>query len=99
MKGKTFTERLRLICAAQHENTRNALRFITHNDSLPLSVRYMAQFKLSALPKASVPNRLARRCIITGRARSIIKEFDISRIEFHRLARTDSLPGIVPSSW
>lgn len=99
MKGKTFTERLRLICAAQHEVTRNALRFITHNDSIPLSTRYVAQFKLSSLPKASVPNRLARRCILTGRARGIIKEFDISRIEFHRLARSNSLPGITPSSW
>jgi small subunit ribosomal protein S14 len=99
MKGKLLNDRLRRLMAYQNEIYRNSLRFVTHTDILPLSVRMVAQFKLDELPKATNLHHLTRRCILHGRGRNIIPEFNISRIVFRNMAMQGRLPGIRKSSW
>lgn len=99
MIGKSFTDRIRRLSVGQHEVMRNALKFVTHNESIPLTTRYVAQFRLNALPKASSYYRLSPRCVLTGRGHGFIKEFNISRIEFKRLAQEGKLADIQNSSW
>nr|QIQ23006.1 ribosomal protein S14 [Coleochaete scutata] len=55
--------------------------------------------KLAKLPRNSSRTRIRNRCIITGRSRSILKTFRISRIMFRTLASEGNLVGIRKSSW
>ena len=99
MKGKVANDRVRRLMAYQNELYRNSLRFVTHTESIPLPIRYVAQFKLDELPKATNILHLTRRCILAGRGRSIIPEFNISRIIFRQMASKGRLPGIQSSMW
>ncbi|MGE5429698.1 MAG: 30S ribosomal protein S14 [Syntrophomonadaceae bacterium] len=54
---------------------------------------------LQALPKNANPVRLHRRCLITGRARSVYRKFGVSRLVFREMALRGEIPGIKKSSW
>ncbi|TWT08095.1 30S ribosomal protein S14 [Planococcus sp. CPCC 101016] len=54
---------------------------------------------LSKLPKDSSPTRLNSRCELTGRPRSYMRKFKISRIAFRELAHKGQLPGVKKASW
>jgi small subunit ribosomal protein S14 len=99
MKGKMHFDKLRRIVVANSEPTRLALRYITHNDQLPLQTRMLAQFELGEMPAATSSNRIARRCILSGRGRSIISEFNLSRIRFREQALAGQLIGVKKASW
>lgn len=43
--------------------------------------------------------RIRNRCLYTGRARGILSEFKMSRIQFRRLADNGKIPGIRRASW
>lgn len=99
MKGKLYNDKLRRIVANQHELLRNTLRYVTHTEAIPLSTRYIAQFKLAELPRSSNMDTLARRCVLSGRGRGMIGEFNLSRIMFRKLALEGKLPGVKKSTW
>lgn len=99
MKGKMHFDRLRRIVVANSEPNRLALRYITHNDQLPLQTRMLAQFELGEMPAATSSNRISRRCILSGRGRSIISEFNLSRIRFREQALAGQLIGVKKASW
>lgn len=44
-------------------------------------------------------SKIRNRCILTGRSRGIIKEWQISRIKFKLLADQGLIPGIRRASW
>ncbi len=54
---------------------------------------------LTMLPRNASPTRLVNRCAITGRRRSFIRRFQLSRIAFRELANAGMLPGVTKSSW
>ncbi|MBA3679061.1 30S ribosomal protein S14 [Candidatus Saccharibacteria bacterium] len=54
---------------------------------------------LAKLPRNSNPTRLHNRCEITGRSRSYIRDFGLSRITFREQASNGRIPGITKSSW
>jgi small subunit ribosomal protein S14 len=54
---------------------------------------------LQALPRNSSPTRLHNRCIMTGRPRSYMRKFGISRIAFRDLALEGKIPGVRKASW
>ena len=54
---------------------------------------------LSMLPRNASPVRLSRRCNATGRKRSYIGRFQLSRIAFRELASNGLIPGVTKSSW
>lgn len=99
MKGKMHFDKVRRIVVANAEPLRMALRYIIKNESLPQKTRFLAQFKLGEMPAATSSNRIARRCILSGRGRSIIGEFNLSRIRFRELALAGQLIGVTKSSW
>ena len=47
--------------------------------------------------KASI-TRIRNRCLITARARAVIKNFGLSRLEFKRLASSGYLSGVKKAS-
>lgn len=54
---------------------------------------------LSLLPRNASPVRCTNRCEMTGRRRSFIRRFKLSRIAFRELASNGMIPGVTKSSW
>ena len=54
---------------------------------------------LAKLPRNSSPTRLKNRCNETGRPRSYMRQFGLSRISFREHASKGEIPGVTKSSW
>ena len=54
---------------------------------------------LAKLPPNSSPSRAKNRCSETGRGRSYMRQFGLSRIAFREHAVKGEIPGVVKSSW
>jgi small subunit ribosomal protein S14 len=54
---------------------------------------------LAKLPRNSSPTRKTYRCVETGRARSYMRQFSLSRIKFREHASRGEIPGVTKSSW
>ncbi len=60
---------------------------------------FEAQRKLTLLPRNSAPVRVRNRCGITGRPRSYIGKYGLSRITLRELVSQGKIPGVTKSSW
>ena len=78
---------------------RNELKKIIMNKKLPLDERFVAQQKLSKLPRNSAKNRVRNRCQITGRPHAVYRKLKISRIALRQLGLQGKIPGMIKSSW
>jgi small subunit ribosomal protein S14 len=54
---------------------------------------------LQQLPRNASPSRMTNRCQTSGRRRSFIRRFKLSRIAFRELATQGMIPGVTKSSW
>ena len=54
---------------------------------------------LQKLPRNSNPNRVKNRCAETGRPRSYMRKFGLSRISFREHASKGEIPGVTKASW
>lgn len=54
---------------------------------------------LARLPRNSSPTRWTNRCVETGRSRSYMRRFGLSRIAFREHASRGEIPGVTKSSW
>jgi small subunit ribosomal protein S14 len=54
---------------------------------------------LAMLPRNSSPSRRKNRCAETGRGRSYMRQFGLSRIAFREHASKGEIPGVTKSSW
>jgi small subunit ribosomal protein S14 len=54
---------------------------------------------LAMLPRNSSPSRRTNRCAETGRARSYMRQFGLSRLAFREHASKGEIPGVTKSSW
>ena len=82
----------------EHEPFRKVLKKIIDNTNLSNNLREKAKIELSSLPKDSSIVRLRRRCIITGRGRSIVGGFNLSRLMVRKLGRDGMLHSVRKSS-
>jgi small subunit ribosomal protein S14 len=78
---------------------RNDLKKIIMNKKLPLDERFVAQQKLSKLPRNSAKTRVMNRCQITGRPHAVYRKLKISRIALRKLGLEGKIPGMIKSSW
>ena len=78
---------------------RNNLKKIVMNKKLPLDDRFIAQQKLSKLPRNSAKTRVMNRCQITGRPHAVYRKLKISRIALRKLGLEGKIPGMIKSSW
>ena len=78
---------------------RNDLKKIIMNKKLPLDERFVAQQKLSKLPRNSAKTRVMNRCQITGRPHGVYRKLKISRIALRKLGLEGKIPGMIKSSW
>jgi len=82
----------------EHEPPRKVLKTIVYNTNLSNNLREKAKLELSSLPKDSSIVRLRRRCILTGRGRSIVGGFNLSRLMVRKLGRDGILHSVRKSS-
>ena len=54
---------------------------------------------LAKLPRNSSPTRRTNRCVETGRPRSFMRQFGLSRLSFREHAVKGEVPGVTKSSW
>ena len=80
-------------------NKRKKLKQIIMNKKLSLQERFIAQQKLSKLPRNSAKSRVKNRCQITGRPHGVYRKLKISRIALRQLGLEGKIPGMVKSSW
>jgi len=78
---------------------RSELKKIIMNKKIPLDERFMAQQKLSKLPRNSAKTRVMNRCQITGRPHAVYRKLKISRIALRKLGLEGKIPGMIKSSW
>lgn len=55
--------------------------------------------ELQALPRNSAPNRITRRCFVTGRPKAVYRDFALSRHVLREMAHACLLPGVTKASW
>ena len=84
---------------AQYSAKRAELKRILSDPNTSDEEFYLAQRKLTKLPKNSSPVRLRNRCSITGRPRAYLRKYGVSRITFRELASEGKIPGVTKSSW
>ena len=82
----------------EHEPFRKILKTIIDNTNLSKNLREKAKMELSSLPKDSSIVRLRRRCLLTGRGRSIVGGFNLSRLMVRKLGRDGMLHSVRKSS-
>jgi len=69
------------------------------NQTSSLEEKWIIQRKLQSLPRNSSPNRVHRRCFLTGRPRGIYRDFGLSRHLVREMSHECLLPGVTKSSW
>lgn len=82
-----------------HLPTRLHLLSLARDTRNTPAIRTNAQLQLHALPAASRPSSVRKRCVITGRARGVLEEFRVSRIVFREWVNKGGIPGWVKSTW
>jgi ribosomal protein S14 len=79
------------------ESKRLLLKSLIVNQFLDKRVRNNCKNRLSKLP--GYYTQINNRCIYSGRARAIIKDFRVSRMFFKKLASFGYLRGVKKRSW
>lgn len=75
-------------------------RVVAHYAELRLEMKQARDYDgLDRLPRDASPVRLKNRCAVTGRTRSYMRRFGLSRIVFREMALKGMLPGVKKSSW
>lgn len=54
---------------------------------------------LAEMPRDASPTRHKNRCAVTGRSKSFLRYFGISRLQFREMAHRGQLPGVRKASW
>lgn len=78
----------------KRENLKQQLR-----QTLLLEHKWIIQRELQSLPRNSAPNRIQRRCFLTGRPRGVYRDFGLSRHVVREMSHECLLPGVTKSSW
>lgn len=99
MKYLLARDKKRRFLLKKFEVYRLVYKAIWFNTKLPFVIRYKAFLLLASLPKNSSKTRVIQRCVYTGRTRSLIKNWKISRLKFRDLTRNGLLYGVKRASW
>ncbi len=83
----------------KNKSKRDKLKAICKNKNIPMEERFVAQLKLSEMPRNGAKIRLRNRCLITGRPRGYYRKVKMSRIALREMALSGQIPGMVKSSW
>nr|YP_001876548.1 ribosomal protein S14 [Cavenderia fasciculata]ABX45222.1 ribosomal protein S14 [Cavenderia fasciculata] len=83
----------------KNENKCNMLKMLRRNEMLPKEMRNYYSDQLTAIAKKGSICKIKNRCILTGRARGVISEYKVSRMQFRELVKLGLVTGIRKSSY
>jgi|SRR5690554_254817 len=79
---------------------RASLKYIVMSDLYSYRTRKGANRRLVRLCRRNAKiTKVNNYCVISGRSKSVYKDFRLSRIKFRELARSGQLYGVTKSSW
>jgi small subunit ribosomal protein S14 len=83
----------------QKRARRAKLKAIIMDREATMEERFVAQMKLSELPRNSSRVRQRNRCELTGRPRGYYRKFKMCRNKLRELGSFGMLPGLIKASW
>ena len=89
----------RIETSERYADRRAPLIAIIRDPNTTLREKFEAQAQLRKLPRDSAKIRVKNRCVMTGRPRGFLRDFELSRIAFRELALKGELPGVKKASW
>lgn len=95
LKTKDISKRKRF---KAQEKKLKSLKYLSSSLNVSKKIRLYFAHRLSNDPVA-FPNRLVNRCVYTGRAKGVLRDFKASRIKFRELAVFGLLPGVTKAVW
>ena len=99
MHSQIRRDKKRRFLVQKYEMIRRVLKSLISNSRTSHEDRMAYMYRLHNLPRNSSVVRIRNRCLLTGRGRSVYRQFGISRISFRELAGNGFLPGVFKSSW
>lgn len=99
MKFKLIKDNNNRILFKKYEYKKRYLKAILKNSLLTDNIKIKAMYQLNKLPRSCSIVRIHNRCVISGRSKSIYRDFKISRIVLRNFALNGLIPGILKSSW
>ena len=99
LNARVLRDQFKRLQVAEHEVTRNALKYIARNEELPARARVEPQLQLASMPKYTSAIQIKDRCVASGNAKSVIRDFKLNRTEFRNRARAGLIPGVKVASW
>ncbi len=84
---------------SQNRAKRAKLKAVIMDRDLTMEERFVAQMKLSELPRNSSRVRQRNRCELTGRPRGYYRKFKMCRNKLRELGSFGMLPGLIKASW
>jgi ribosomal protein S14 len=81
------------------ESERLIMLALSKDKRLPLLKRIAIGLNLLNYTKDVSKSRIKNRCVITGRARSVVRDFKMSRIQIRELSLRGTLYGVRKASW
>lgn len=79
------------------ELNRNVLLSISKDQHLPISIRLKANLQLEQT--SGYRTLIRNRCMLTGRGRSVLRSYHVSRLTYRKLAVNGLLAGVSKASW
>lgn len=76
------------------ENTYLIYKYILYNTTFSLELRNKIYLLYHSVFQRFSKTKITNFCILTGRSRSVLRKFRLSRLEFKHLSRVGSLNGI-----
>ena len=80
------------------ELRRKLLKYILFNKKLSVHLRWSGHSNFKRLPSNSSVVKVKRRCILTLRLKTVIKQFRLSRIFFRDFAAFGRVVGLIKKS-
>lgn len=99
MERRNLKDAHKRVHFARIEETRRMLRALIRDRSVPQSIRFEMCMELNALPRHSSGTKITNRCVRTGRAKAVYRQFKMSRICLRELMAMGALPGVKKASW
>ena len=86
-------------CSYNYLYYRYILKNIVLNKNIFFSLRFNVGLKLFCLPKVSSQHINSNRCVLTGRKKSIVSRFKLSRIMLLKFCRLGWVSGLKKAVW
>jgi ribosomal protein S14 len=99
MKNKKQIDNKRRQLFKINELNNKILKVLAYNTNLSILIRWKYLIKLTKLHKNSYSSKIHNFCILTGRPKSIFKNFKMSRISFRTQSSFNKIVGVNKKSW